>query len=205
MMLSKLYGFVGSAASFAVEHIDTLKTAENVLANRCGQVLEAANVGFGMGAETALILIGVGQGLLGNPLTGAAALAASNPIVMTCAAIGAIHYGWKAMSTKEQEALLTNVSAAFKVGVEFIRSITRFAFELIQTLMSRENFGELKKLVATAAAAFGRHLVDVTGAVSDRIAEGAKYVSVVAGTAARSAGGAASSVWSRVPKLKSSE
>jgi hypothetical protein len=194
-MLAQLYGFAGDAAQFAINHIETLKEADSILANRCGQVLEAANLGFGVGAETALVLIGVGQGLLGNPLTAASAVpAGANPIVMTCAAIGAIHYGWNAMNEGEREALLTNVSSAFKVGVEFIRSIARFAMDVIQALMSRDNLEELKNLVATAAAAFGRHLSDVTRALSDRVLEGARYFS-------GAASGAATLVWSYIPSF----
>lgn len=193
--LAGIYGFAENAAAFAIQHIETLKAADNLLANRCGQVLEAANAGFGIGAETALVLIGVGQGLLGNPLTaGAAVPAGANPVVITCAAIGAIHYGWQAMSESEKEALLGTVGAAFQVGAEFIRSVTSFAFGLIQSLMSQENYQELKKLVATAAAAFGRHLSDVTGALSDRVAEGARYIS-------EAASGAASTLWTYVPAL----
>ena len=191
--IAQLYGFSGSAANFAIRHIQTLQNADNVLANRCGQVLEAAMVGFGVGGETALVLIGAGQALLGNPLTGAAvAPLASNPIVMTCAAIGAIHYGWKAMNEKERQAFLGTVSAAFDVGVEFIRSILHFAVEKIRSLMSRNNFAELKKLVRSGAALFGRHLSDVTRALSDRLADGARYCS-------GAATGAASTVLSYVP------
>lgn len=47
--LAQIYGFASNAAQFVFEHIDVLKQADNVLANRCGQVLEAANDGFGMG------------------------------------------------------------------------------------------------------------------------------------------------------------
>jgi hypothetical protein len=196
-VLTQLYGFAGSAARFAIEHIETLKQADNILANRCGQVLEAANQGFGVGAETALVLIGVGQGLLGNPLTVAAsASAGANPIVMTCAAIGAIHYGWNAMSEAERETLLGTVSSAFAVGVEFIRSVTRFAMDVIQALMSRDNLEELKKMVAGAAEAFGRHLSDVTRALSDRVYEGARYFS-------GAASGAATVVWSYIPSFSS--
>lgn len=195
-VLSQLYGFAGSAASFAVEHIETLKAADNVLANRCGQVLEAASIGFGVGSETAMVLIGVGQGLLGNPLTGGAiAVGPGNPIVMTCAAIGAIHYGWKAMNDTERDLLLGTVGAAFNVGVEFVRSIASFAFDLIQALMSRENMEELKRLVAVAAEAFGRHLSDVTRLLSDRLREGARLVY-------STANGAASTAWAHVPSLR---
>lgn len=185
--LAQLYRFSGSASKFAVQHIDTLKQADSLLANRCGEVLEAATIGFGVGGETALVLIGAGQALLGNPLTAAAAVpAAGNPVVMTCAAIGAIHYGWQAMNEQERQIFLNAVSTAFGVGVEFIRSILRFAVDMINALMSRDNLLELKKLVRTAAAVFGRHLSDVTRAISDRVIEGARHFS----TAASGAGAA---------------
>lgn len=193
--LSRLYGFTIDAAQFAVQHIETLKQAENGLANRCGQILEAANIGFGLGNETALVLIGVGQSLLGNPLTGSVAMTAgANPIVMTCSAIGAIHYGWKAMSDEEREMLLKTVSGAFKVGVELIRSIASFAFDMIKSLMSAENIAELKKMVASVAAAFGKKLSEITRALSDRIVDTSQY-------AASAAGSAASTAWSYVPSL----
>jgi hypothetical protein len=177
------------------QHIDTLKQAENALANRCGQILEAANVGFGLGNDTALILIGVGQSLLGNPLTGSVAVTAgANPIIMTCAAIGAIHYGWKAMSDEERETLLKGVSGAFKLGVELIRSIASFAFDMIKALMSAENMAELKKMVASVAAAFGKRLSEITRALSDRIVDTSQYAASVAGSAA-------STAWSYVPSL----
>jgi len=200
--LSQLYGFTVEAARFAVSHIDTLKAADNAIANRCGQLLEAANEGFGLGNETALVLIGVGQQLLGNPLTGGAMGAAgtaalANPVVMTCAAIGAIHYGWNAMSQDERDAVLKVVGGAFRVGVEFIRSLANFAVDMIKSLMSAENIAELKKMVADTAAAFGTRLSQITRAVSDRLVEGSTYAASVAGSAA-------STAWSYVPSLRRS-
>ena len=193
--LAQIYGFASNAAQFAFEHIDVLKQADSVLANRCGQVLEAANNGFGMGAETSLIIIGLGQAMLGNPLTAGPLVAAgSNPIVLTCAAIGAVHYAWKAMSDSERETILKVVGTAFNVGVELIRSIAAFSFSVIQNLMSRENFEELKKIVSSTASLFGRHLSDVTRALSDRIAEGAHLVY-------STAGGVASATRARMPSL----
>lgn len=193
--LAQIYGFANNAAQFVFEHIDILKQADNVLANRCGQVLEAANDGFGMGAETSLIIIGLGQALLGNPLTAGSAVAAgSNPIILTCAAIGAVHYAWKAMSDSEREMILKVVGTAFNVGVELIRSIAAFSFSVIQNLMSRENFEELKRMVSSVAILFGRHLSDVTRALSDRIAEGAHLIY-------STAGGVASATRARMPSL----
>jgi hypothetical protein len=194
-MLSQLYGFAGNAAEFAVAHIDTLQQADSLLANRVGQVLAEANSGFGLGSQTALQLIGVGQALLGNPLTASGvSVATGNPIVMTCAAIGAIHYGWKALADSERELLLKTVSAAFEVGVEFIRSVTSFAYDLVQTLMSRENIEELKRMVAGAAEVFGRHLSEITKLLSDRLREGAQFIY-------STAEGAASAAWAHVPAV----
>ncbi|RYG82478.1 MAG: hypothetical protein EON59_14165 [Alphaproteobacteria bacterium] len=184
--LAQMYGFAGTAAQFAIDHIGVLKQADNVLANRCGLVLEAANVGFGLGGETALILIGLGQALLGNPLTGAA-IGATSPIVMTCAAIGAVHYAWKAMSDSERETILKVVSSAFEVGVELIRSVASFSVDVIKNLMSRENFEDLKKSIAEVTAMFGRHLSDVTRALTDKIGEGGQFVYQAAGSVALAA------------------
>lgn len=193
--LSRLYGFAGDAARFATEHINVLKSVDNALANRCGQIVEPASVGFGVGSETSLVLIGVGQALLGNPLTAGVKVAAgTKPIVMTCAAIGAVHYGWKALSDQERELLLSNVSKAFNVGIEFIRSIARFAYDMIKVLLSAENIVELKKMVGEAAAAFGKRLSAITGALSDRVTEASQ-------SAASAATNAASTVWSYVPSL----
>lgn len=194
--LSRLYGFGGDTARFAVDHIEVLKSADNALANRCGQILESASTGFGVGSETSLVLTGVGQALLGNPLTAGAKVAAgTNPVVMTCAAIGAIHYGWKAMSDEERELLLGTVSKAFNVGVEFIRSIARFAYDMIQALLSAENMAELKRMVSDVAGAFGKRLSAITGALSDRVAETSQSAVAVAS-------GAASTVWSYVPSIR---
>jgi hypothetical protein len=70
--LTQLYGVTTDAALFAAQHVETLKSLDNVLANRCGLVLEASIDGFGMGREIALVVIGIGQAILGNPLTSAA-------------------------------------------------------------------------------------------------------------------------------------
>jgi hypothetical protein len=191
--LASLYGFTVSAAQFAVQHIDVLKAADNELARRCGFILEATSKGFDIGADKALLLIGVGQSLLGNPLTGAlAASGPGNPIVMTCAAIGAIHYGWNAMSDKERDRVLLAVSKAFEVGVEFVHSIARFAIETIRSLMSSEQLAELKQIVAEAAATFGRRLRQITHPVFDRAVQAPKV-------ALLAVGGLASKAWSLVP------
>jgi hypothetical protein len=168
--LAQLYGFASSAAQFAVSHIDTLKAADNPLANRCGLILEAVVQGFGVGSETALVLIGIGQSLLGNPLTGGTvAVATTNPVVLTCAAIGAVHYGWNALSEGERNGVLSSVGTAFGVGIEFARALADLAISTIRALMSAANYAELRRYVTEAAAAFGLRFSDITGALGDRL------------------------------------
>jgi len=194
--LGQLYGFASSAAQFAVEHIDKLKSADNLLANKCGLLLEQAVAGWGMGSETALLVIGIGQHLLGNPLTAGVVMTPGvNAVVVTCAALGAIHYGWKAMSDEDREMLVTAVGSAFAVGAELIRSIASFAYDKLKALMSAENMAELRKLVADVAGAFGTRLSEITRKLSDRIVERSSY-------AIATAGGAASAAWARVPALR---
>jgi hypothetical protein len=59
--LTRLYGVTTDAASFAAQHVETLKSLDSALANRCGLVLEASIDGFGVGREIALVVIGIGQ------------------------------------------------------------------------------------------------------------------------------------------------
>lgn len=177
LALAGQYGF-HNAAQFILEHIETLKQADNLLANRCGQVVEGVVTGFGTGADTGALLVGLSQALLGNPLTvGSVATAAINPIAMTCAAIGAVHYGWNALNDREREAILKLVSNAFNVGIELIRSIAHFALDLIRSLLSKENLDEIRKLVASVAATFGNTLSHVTRRLRDRASEAASAVS----------------------------
>ncbi len=118
-----------------------------------------------------------------------------NVVVITCAALGAIHYGWKAMLDEDWEILVNAVGKAFKVGAELIRSIATFAYDKLKALMSAENMAELRKLVSSVAAGFGTRLSEITRKLSDRLAEGSSY-------ALSTAGGAASTAWSRMPSLR---
>lgn len=184
--IGQIYGVGSRLGAFAIEHIDTLKHADNLLANRCGEVLEAVNGGFGIGQTAGLALIGMGQALLGNPMTGTAAIATGvNPIVLTCASIGAVHYGWSALKDSERQQFLDMVGAAFGIGVELVRAIVRFALETIALLLSRQNLAEIRKFVGSIAEIFGKRLSEVTGALSDRVVEVSRF------TATKASGGAA--------------
>ncbi len=166
--LAQVYGF-DSPGAFLLSHIETLRQSENALANRCGAVLEAAHSGFQIGSETSLVVIGLGRTVLGGgaaPVAGAALL--TNPVALTCAAIGAIHYGWNALSEEERSAILDQVSKAFSVGREVVRSLADFVLRTIKALLSQENIAELKRVVSQGASAFGRRIGDITHSISDR-------------------------------------
>ncbi|MGA1372962.1 MAG: hypothetical protein ACO3Z6_15335, partial [Pseudomonadales bacterium] len=94
-----LYGIAGSINDFMDTHIEALKRSTNETMRATGRILEGAKFGFGLGYSTPLMLTAIGQMILGNPLAAVGAVASgvtlSNPLAMTCGAIGAIYYGWK--------------------------------------------------------------------------------------------------------------
>jgi len=93
-----IYGMGASIDSFIDDHISQMKTSENDTIAKTGRVIEMAKFGFGLGYMSSVAIIAVGQLILGNPLnavgTVATAATLTNPIAMTCAAVGAIYYGW---------------------------------------------------------------------------------------------------------------
>jgi uncharacterized protein YjgD (DUF1641 family) len=130
-----------------------------------------AKLGFGIGYITPVVVISVGQLLLGNTLSAittiATAATLTNPIAMTCAAIGAIYYGWGALSDTEREEMLEKLSAGLEVGIELIKSIVRFVIDKTKELLSSKNIEEIKKYIGSAAAVFGKSLSDVTHKFTD--------------------------------------
>lgn len=182
LALAGKYG-VADVASFLLDHIHVLTNGDaGELAKRCGEVLQEVIGGFGIGAETGLALIGVGQVLLGNPMTAASATAVTtNPVAMTCAAMGAIYYGWGALKKEEQDTTLALVGKAFGMGVELVRAVVDLAMKLLRALASYAR--ELKQWVADGVAAYGGRLSDVTRAFSDRAWEVGRSGLVVAGDA----------------------
>ena len=111
------------------KHIADMKGSENPTISRTGRVLEMAKFGFGIGYITSVVVIAAGQLLLGNPLVAinkvVASATLSNPIAMTCGAIGAVYYGWGALSDIERNEILDKLSRGLDVGIELIKSIGR--------------------------------------------------------------------------------
>ena len=170
--IKALYGVATSVNTFIDEHIAKLKAHENETINTTGRVLENAKAGFGIGYITPLILTATGQLLLGNQLNAAAILASgmtlSNPLAMTCGAIGAIYYGWQALSEEEKNAILSRLTAAFEVGVELIKSMISFVISSLGSILSKEKLAEFKNFVASAAENFGKTLADITRDIKDK-------------------------------------
>ena len=170
--IKALYGVASGINDFIDKHIAELKNHANETINATGRILEGAKAGFGIGYITPLILTATGQLLLGNQLNATAILASgmtlSNPLAMTCGAIGAIYYGWQALSEEEKNAILARLTAAFEVGVELIKSMISFVISSLGSILSKEKLAEFKNFVASAAGNFGKTLADITRDIKDK-------------------------------------
>ena len=211
--IKTLYHIAGDINAFIDEHLETLKVSDNLLVASTGRVLQAAKYGFGLGYISSVSIIAVGQYLLGNTLAAVATVATaavlSNPVAMTCAALGAIYYGWNALSEKEREQLLEKLSGGLSIGVELIRSLVEFVIRKSRDLMTPGQLDAFKEFVKSQAALFGKSLFDVTRRVGDLIKdgadksgellkEGAAKASETAGQAADALGAAAKGLYDSV-------
>lgn len=171
-----LYQIVGEIDKYIDEHIETLKRSGNALVSSTGQVLEGAKYGFGLGYMSSVAIIAVGQCLLGNTLSAVATVASAailtNPIAMTCGAVGAIYYGWNALSNQERAQILERLSIGLSMGVELIRSLVDFVTRKTKELLTSSQLDDVKEFVKTQAALFGRSLYDVTHKIGDLVKGG---------------------------------
>jgi hypothetical protein len=173
--IKALYGVTSGINTFIDDHLKKLKEHANETISATGRVLESAKAGFGIGYITPLVLTATGQFLLGNNLaaisTVASGLAFSNPLAMTCAAIGAIYYGWQALTEDEKNAILDRLTQAFEVGAELIKSMISYVISSLSSIFSKENFTELKNFIASAAENFDKTLTDITRDIKDKFFE----------------------------------
>jgi len=171
--IQSLYGMTIGINEFLNKHIEDMKGSENRTISRSGDVLEMAKLGFGIGFITPVIIISVGQLLLGNTLSaiGTVVTAPVNPIAMTCAAIGAIYFGWNALTDVERKELLEKLSKGLNVGIELIKSILRFVADTTKKLFEHKNYEEMKKYIGSVAAMFGKTLCDITHKFIDAFTE----------------------------------
>lgn len=173
--IQKLYGVAGDVNDYLNNHIEAMKSSENPTISRTGRILEMAKYGFGVGYLSSVVIIAVGQLLLGNTFaaitTVATAATLTNPIAMTCAAFGAIYYGWGALSDVERDEILEKISKGLETGIELIKAIVRFVIEKSNELLSAKNIDEIKEFIGSAAAVFGRTLGDVTHKFTDVVSD----------------------------------
>jgi len=164
--IAALYGVASEFNAFLDRHIEDMKSSNNATVSRTGRILEMAKYGFGLGYISSVTIMAAGQLLLGNPLaamsTVASVAALSNPIALTCAAVGAILYGWSALDDKEKNAILDQLARGLDLGVELIKSVIAFVINTAKEVMDSKAIKDLKAYIADKAALFGRSLSDVT-------------------------------------------
>ena len=169
--IKALYGMTVQIDAYIDQHLEAMKGSENPTISRTGRVIAAAKEGFGIGYISAVTIIAAGQLLLGNPLSAIATVATAatltNPIAMTCAAVGAIYYGWGALTDVERNEILDKLSKGLEIGVELVKSIIRFVMDKTKELLSSENLKEIRAFVSSAAATFGKTLGDITKKIVD--------------------------------------
>ncbi len=179
-----LYGTAKTINDFIDEQIDVMKSSAKEAVQVCGKILEGVKYGFGIGYATSIVAITIGHLLMGNPLqvvttltTGATGVAAfTNPIAMTCAAIGAIYYGWSALDEHEKETIIERVVNDFKIGVELIKAIINYVITKTRELMSSDALVDIKGYVQESAKKFGKTLSEITRNLKDKVFDTAEYV-----------------------------
>lgn len=171
--VQSLYGAAEGLNTFIDSHIDNLKASPDVSIAGTGRVLEGAKQGLVTGYAAPVVLIATGHLLLGNPLSAAGTVASAavlmNPVASTCAAIGAIWFGWKALSPSEQQALLNKLSQGFSLATELISQIINFALKTLKDTLGSKEIAGLKSFLIASAAQFGRTLYAITGKTIDLI------------------------------------
>jgi hypothetical protein len=182
----------GALSTFYDGHIHRLKSSDNETMERTGRVLEAAVAGYGIGYVAPVAIIAAGQLILGNPLSavgevGSAAIL-SNPLAATCAALGALYYGYQALNSDERERLLSALQEGLEIGRELISSIIGFAERTLNALLNSETLKALKTFVAEYAGHFGRNLAQITKSVGDHVVLAAHKASAMAFDAAQGVG-----------------
>lgn len=184
LAIKSLYGVAVELNAFIDEHIESMKSSANSTISRTGSVLEGAKYGFGLGYMSSVIIIAGGQLLLGNTLAAvsevATAAALSNPMAMTCAAVGAIYFGWNALSDQERESILEKLSEGIQVGKELIKSVFAYVINWFKSVNDSVFLKELKDDIRDVAVIFHKSLSDVTKSAADTADEIFKTVSETA-------------------------
>lgn len=207
--IAGLYGIATDINDYLNRHIEDMKSSNNPTVSKAGRVLEMAKYGFGLGYLSSVTVIAVGQLLLGTTLAAVGTLATaatlSNPIAMTCAAFGAILYGWGALDEQDKNDILDRLSKGLEIGVELIKSVIAFVITTAKDVLDAKLIKDLKNYIADKAALFGRSLSDVTHLTADVISDAAasvmKHTQVAIAETGRMAGGATDKVGTALSDL----
>jgi hypothetical protein len=188
--IAAMYSIGKNINDFMDEHIENMKSSEDPVIASTGRVLGGAKFGFGLGYLSSVAIIAVGQVILGNTLAavttvGSAAIL-TNPIAMTCGAIGAIYYGWKALTNQEKERILDKITTGLEIGVELIKSLIDFVTKTMTDLFDPKHLAKLKEFVKTQAQQFGKSLYSITKTMSDGVIGAFTKASELAGEAVKS-------------------
>lgn len=198
LAIGALYRVADGMNEWIDRHIEDLKSSADPLKASIGRVLEGVKFGFGLSYIGSTCLIAVGQLLLGNTLEAVITVASSavlmNPIAMTCAAIGAIYFGWAALTEREREQILERLARGLTVGVELLRALIDFAIRRSRELLDSKQLERAKQFIKAQAEAFGRTLYDVTRQLGD-------FTSEAVGTIAQRAGEAAQAIKETASKV----
>lgn len=149
--LKSLYQIPKDINDFIDEHIEKLKQDDRSNFQVIGRVLEGAKEGFGIGFITPIAIISAGQLLLGNPLAVPLVVVTApfNPLVMTSAAVGALYFGWNALSDDEKTELLEKLKEGLNLGIELIKSIITYVIKKMEQLISCDSWEEVKQWVSS--------------------------------------------------------
>lgn len=170
-----VYGVVASVDDFFTRHIEEMKASSDHAVSTIGKVLEGSKRGFKIGYVASTAVVVVGQLLLGHPVLAGVALVKSvlvlNPLAITCAAVGAIYYGWGALSKDERNAIVERTAELLGVGASIISMVTDHVLGQLKSAATPARLIALKTFVSKQAEEFGRSLAEVTGSATDRVAE----------------------------------
>jgi hypothetical protein len=164
---------------FLDDHIEGMKGSDNPTISRTGRIFEMVKYGFGVGWGVGIVIIAAGQLILGNNILAATwtvATAPINPVALTCAAMGAVYYGWHALSDEERTEILEKLSKGLEIGIAFITSIIEFVLNACRKVFSSENLEELKKIVGKCAAQFGKTLSSITHKLTDAVSDTYSFI-----------------------------
>lgn len=153
---------------FVGRHIEALESSDNEVMARTGFVLRRAADGYGLGYKVPLAIIAMGREMLGLNFAVAAPFIASNPAAFTCAAAGAVYYGYSALSDDERAELSTRIGAAFSFGAELVKGLAEFFISTMRSVFDSNLLKQLKGCLAEAAGAAGTSLYAITGSLRDK-------------------------------------